>query len=571
MKKIFWVFMIAVFFLISACRKPGVSELTIPAGSQIAVELKDVRQLWNRLKTSQLYIEFVELQTYKKFSENPQVEEFLANLEKAEQEYGFKLNEETIMQLIGQQAKIAFLKEPSGILLVSEIADRENLVKMLQFIEEAVSKKERFSTEKNNYEDFDITVFRSKLNSKSDAGFGFALSESTLLVASNPALFNIQIDLLSGKDSNFLAEQQDYKTAKKQLGDYPVVVFARGSGISASLKKIMQTWHDIKTGIDADKQNIVDTSIVGLNYENGEISSVTHSFLKDSDKSTKRENIIASLLNDRKIEPESLELFAKDALLAAAGAINFEKLKVLLQDQNLLDPSARDGQGLGNLKQDFNLTQENLSQAEEILDVLQGQAAFAIEKIDFGGFIPIPRVLLTAKLKDQNRAQELLKRLFNEPVQNLVKDKGFEFIEEEYEGNIIHYIPLPFGNNLSPGWTIIDDILVMGTSYQALTSAVDRLFKDSDEKADYLLQNEFVKSSLESHEEAKNLIFYYNNVETVIQLKKILTTYRILIQKKVDVDMIGNILSGLDNFGAFSSVMTYDRNILTVSNRFKIN
>jgi len=81
------------------------------------------------------------------------------------------------------------------------------------------------------------------------------------------------------------------------------------------------------------------------------------------------------------------------------------------------------------------------------------------------GNYPFPRLLIFVKIKDRPAAERLLDRFVQNPLLMLQ--------HEEYDHVDIHYITLPIGANMDPGYGFLDDYLLVATSRQLLKKSID--------------------------------------------------------------------------------------------------
>ncbi len=106
---------------------------------------------------------------------------------------------------------------------------------------------------------------------------------------------------------------------------------------------------------------------------------------------------------------------------------------------------------------------------ETLLPLLTNEAGGYLTDVDTRGVIPYPRFLAFLKIADRRKTDELLAKLALTPM-GLLK-------QEEYGQIPIHYLDLPLGGNMDPGYCFINDYLLAATSRQLLKKSIDT-YKD---------------------------------------------------------------------------------------------
>jgi len=101
----------------------------------------------------------------------------------------------------------------------------------------------------------------------------------------------------------------------------------------------------------------------------------------------------------------------------------------------------------------------------DVLPVLGQEMGGYLTDVDMQGSYPFPRILVFVKVKDLSTAQRLLNKLIQNPVMDVES--------ETYENVDLHYIPLPQGANMDPGYAFLDDYLLIATSRQLLKRSID--------------------------------------------------------------------------------------------------
>jgi hypothetical protein len=107
----------------------------------------------------------------------------------------------------------------------------------------------------------------------------------------------------------------------------------------------------------------------------------------------------------------------------------------------------------------------NINIRKDVLPVLGHEIGGYLTDVDMQGNYPFPRLLVFIKIQDRPKAELLLEKLTQNPVTMLHS--------EEYDHVDIHYISLPLGANMDPGYGFLGDYLLVATSRQLLKRSID--------------------------------------------------------------------------------------------------
>ncbi len=101
----------------------------------------------------------------------------------------------------------------------------------------------------------------------------------------------------------------------------------------------------------------------------------------------------------------------------------------------------------------------------DVLPVLGHEIGGYLTDVDMQGTYPFPRLLVFVKIQDRLAAHRLLDKFTQNPVTTLYR--------EEYNHVDIHYVSLPLGANMDPGYGFLGDYLLVATSRQLLKKSID--------------------------------------------------------------------------------------------------
>ena len=119
---------------------------------------------------------------------------------------------------------------------------------------------------------------------------------------------------------------------------------------------------------------------------------------------------------------------------------------------------------------------------KELIPALDNEAGVFLHDIDLSGPIPIPKLVIFAKIK--NKA--VIGNMFN----NLIEKNSLQLRSQDYKNSNIKYILSPFGTNLQPAYSIIDNYLLISVNNKIIESCIDAyrdknksLLEDADFKS----------------------------------------------------------------------------------------
>jgi len=102
---------------------------------------------------------------------------------------------------------------------------------------------------------------------------------------------------------------------------------------------------------------------------------------------------------------------------------------------------------------------------EDVLPLIGHEMGGYLTDLDMQGSYPFPRMLVFVKIQNRASAESLL--------EHLTQNTGTEIKSEEYNQVKIHYITLPWGANMDPGYGFLGDYLLMATSRQLIKMSID--------------------------------------------------------------------------------------------------
>ncbi len=103
----------------------------------------------------------------------------------------------------------------------------------------------------------------------------------------------------------------------------------------------------------------------------------------------------------------------------------------------------------------------------DLIRSLGNECGGYLSDINLQGPFPIPDLLLFVQIKDKAKIPNL--------IAGLLQKNGLQLQEENYKGTTLHYISLPFGEGLQPGYCVLKDYFLISVNRKILQDTVDAL------------------------------------------------------------------------------------------------
>ena len=103
---------------------------------------------------------------------------------------------------------------------------------------------------------------------------------------------------------------------------------------------------------------------------------------------------------------------------------------------------------------------------EDAMNAFGSQFAVMIRDIQTGGMFPVPELAILAEVGQP----EVIDRLADAAVRHF----GLAKAAEDFQGSTIRYVALPYGEDISPGYTVRDGFLVLASSRGLLKTLLGR-------------------------------------------------------------------------------------------------
>ena len=102
---------------------------------------------------------------------------------------------------------------------------------------------------------------------------------------------------------------------------------------------------------------------------------------------------------------------------------------------------------------------------KDVLPVLGHEIGGYLTDVDMQGSYPFPRFLVFFKIQNRAKAESLLEKFTQNSVLPLRLDT--------YDHVNVHYVSLPIGSNMDPGYAFLGDYLLVASSRQLLMQSID--------------------------------------------------------------------------------------------------
>lgn len=122
--------------------------------------------------------------------------------------------------------------------------------------------------------------------------------------------------------------------------------------------------------------------------------------------------------------------------------------------ESALDGAHLDADQTAELKQAF-LASTGVA-LEDALNAFGNQFAIMVRDIKTGGMFPVPELAVMVEAGQP----ELIEGL----METAVRNSGLAIVTEEYRGERIRYLALPYGEDISPGYAVREEFLVVASS-----------------------------------------------------------------------------------------------------------
>lgn len=478
----------------------------LPQDTAFYYSIQNTESVWKDIKSSRFWRELSELKLW----QDIQIQSGLDDLKSQFKEnVGVELTEENLMKLIGRELAItitppASAGAPPRIILLCRGKTKHSLNDITNPIISRIKEKDPQRVEETQYEGNTITNIKPL--SADQPQIYFLPLKNILVVGIGDTKTGIQniADISGNKTKESLSDTDKYKRISGLIGDKKKDLAGLFYMDFIKMRKYLETLAPQgqiagKTGMETldflgGFTEIKDGLITKLYiYPNAEELSPQ---MKAMWETPPQES------NTLKFAPEKTMLYIASSSLDLGNLWNLwlENLKkqVPEQAQPILD-------NIEKFKTEWNIDFE-----KDIFSVTGNEMAFIFSDISTEGLAPIPKLGLALKVKDKEKAEKLIADLIAKNNQKAAEEAAaleekakeetvpaplkegeesaatetpkvkarvrfqINLVEETYDGNTIKIIQLPIvGTGLAPGYTYLDDFLLIGATTKTLHEMID--------------------------------------------------------------------------------------------------
>jgi hypothetical protein len=256
----------------------------------------------------------------------------------------------------------------------------------------------------------------------------------------------------------------------------------------------------------------------------------------------------------------------EDAMFLGGRSLPLQELlRLILKGVREAVESSEGKEAADAMMQEFN-AQFGVDIEQDLLPVLGNETFTVVTKVDFGGAFPVPQVVIGLNVTNEDQAARVVERLLNSPALESVFGAGIQLQEKEHQGATVKYAVLPFGENLSPGYAVADNMLLFGTSVDAISRVLDAHASGADIRRANALLAELSRT----HDPDPPHVSFFDNTKLTKALVRLFDMYRIFLPEDVPADRIRELLQELVNFEGFYLSASSEGSSVTVKLDAKI-
>ncbi|MBN1552387.1 DUF3352 domain-containing protein [bacterium] len=527
--------------IFAGCQKAPPEEPPIPDNVLFYMKSTNLEATWDKITTTKLSQDIKNLEIWN----NPFVKQAFSEMEdafkEAEEQMGIPINKQTFMAVFGKRFDMAIVPGPAvpyGI-FIADMSTKATGLKILDYIQkEAGSANVR--TEKYKNQEFTV------VNSDDDMNLAYFFSGDRLIFTTDIEAAKMCADILAWEKPLFF-ESDKYKGLSESMKSQDDLMYI-------DIRAIIDTYKAaVPDDLKMQLENIdYDQIIVGSKWNEKGLTGAVELHYPSTSK-------FLTLFGDSKLTGETARWIPENPLFANGGAIKF---------QELYDVQKTKIQKLGEIagkdvwdEIDKELQQElNISLDQDIRPWLGDGAFLSIHRVNSQGTIPMPETVIGIGIKDKSKAEAFVNKI-QEMITDEFGSRHLKFQTLDIDGMQYHYVPLPFGPNIMPGYLLTDNFLVLATSQTGITDSI-KAYKGET--------NNFTDSKafkdIESLQSGKTIGFqYWNNKQLMTSLSDLINNYRMFFPEEINPDQVQAALNSLGSIEDLYSDIEVDQNRMNSS------
>lgn len=473
----------------------------LPQDVSFYYSIQNLGTIWKNVKTSNFWKEFSGLKLW----EDIQISSGIQDLRnQIKDNMGIELTEDNFLKLAGQELVVAITpgaeqNTPPKVLLLFRGKNKKPLTDIVNPIIDKVRKNDPSKVEEIQHQGKNISHIKAASADQPDI---YIVSLDNILavgIGDTIEIIKKTIDVSSGTNKESLSNSESYKKIisiigkEKELAGIFYMDFTK-------MKKYFQgltlpgpegTPTQVTTGMETINfvggwTEIKDGLITKLYiYPN------TEALTPDMKKMWQAEPQVPATL---RFTPEKSLLYIGSSTLDLSSIWNLWQTNLKTQTPEQAQPVL---EGLANFEKEwgFNI-------AKDILPLTGNEVAFVFSDINTEGFMPIPKLALALKVTDKEKTDKIIADIISKNNEKAAAEAAkveevaaieapatgeetattpppairfqINLKEESYEGQQIKSLQLPLvGAGLAPGYTYIDNYLVIGATTKTLEEIID--------------------------------------------------------------------------------------------------
>lgn len=466
----------------------------LPQNVAFYYSVQNIDDIWNNIKSSLFWKEFSTLSLWKDL----QISTGISDLQKQFKEnIGVELTEANVMNLAGGELAVAIIPgneqaAPPKVLLLCKGKDKKAQAKIAEDIVGTVKKTDASRVTNSQYKGLDITHIKGATSDQPDI---YLLSiESILVIGIGDTLLNVQevADLSKGTSSKSLATVENFKNITSLMQDQKKLAGLFYIDFSI-MKNFLQGFQ--LPGPDGTTNQINPSGLDAIKYmggwselKEGLVSKIyIYPNLESLDPSLKK------IWETAPMKPSSMKFIPEQSILHfVTTSIDLSDMWNVWQN-NLKTQAPEQAQVVLDAISTFQ-TNWNVNVEADLIPLVKNEIAFIFSDIITQGIVPLPKLALALEINDKKKASDIIASLVTKNNENAMSEKTdtetptedeitepslnlttqITLTPSQYEGYDITSLQLPLLTpGLAPGYTYIDDFLVLGASTKTLQDMID--------------------------------------------------------------------------------------------------
>ncbi|MCD4654383.1 DUF3352 domain-containing protein, partial [bacterium] len=449
--------------VISGCSDKS-EPVAIPDNAFLYFQAEDIEGNWDQLKTRQFFAKSSQWQIW----DEPWMKEVLKPLKDLQIDFqkntGLPLNETTVMMVFGKKIDIAVIPAQPlpAILLIADLGSKSAPLKM---ITKALENIEPERVSHYEYLKHDITAIKTQNPELSEAlsmpETLICFHKDRIIVSTSRSCIQNALDIIEDKAPP-LSQNKDYQFMQESIGPTSATLYVKPLEMMNQIVTSGQQF-----GADTQSVPIYVTALIsGINVtESGlEFSSA---FLPGNTE----ENIFETLYSKGDSVKKAAKWLPSECIAGIAGGINLPGM-IRHQKSILSEINTPDDVELWTTLTSALQTSTGLDIPLE-LETWGGDGAFfCIENIRMVTFVPVPDLAFGINVRDKKTA-----KAFTDSLRHQILSNYGAAIEEMVDvtlpdDNIYTYAPIPMLAGFQPGYALVDDYLIFGSSVSTVTNLI---------------------------------------------------------------------------------------------------